>query len=182
MKRIRSVASLMLLGAALVLATGCGKSDDNASSDSGSDTLPASLMLAEAPTGVQSIADLKASSKEGDTVVIKAVVGGRKNVFVANRAVMTVIDASVTNPCISEDDHCSTPWDYCCTPPNELLPQLATVQILGDDGRPLAVDLSGMDSFKPLNTLVIQGTVGPRDDAAVLVIQASGVYVDAQQG
>ncbi len=172
---------LPLLMGILILATGCSESNDE-QVDSKGDTLPASLFLAQAPTGVQSIASLKADAKEGDTVVIKAVVGGRKQVFVANRAVMTVVDAEENNPCLSEDDHCAAPWDYCCTPSEQLLLQMASVQILGSDQRPLRVDLESVDRLSPLNTVVIQGTVGPRPDNATLVIHATGIFVETSKG
>jgi hypothetical protein len=174
------VAAVLLVFSMVVLM-GCRKSGDGPSAVSDA-SLPASLFLAAAPEGVTPIAALKASAREGDAVTVKAVVGGRKNAFVANRAVMTVIDASLENPCVATDDHCPTPWDYCCTPADELLPQMASIQILGSDDRPLAIDLNKLDPFKPLNTLVIQGTVGPRADNATLVIHATGFFVASQQG
>ncbi len=142
--------------------------------------LPDSLFLAAAPTEIQPISSLKSDAQEGDTVAVKAVVGGRKKVFVNNRAVMTVIDATLENPCTKEDDHCAMPWDYCCTPAEVLLTNMASVQILGADNRPLAVDLSEVENLKPLTTLVIQGTVGPRTDKASLVINAAGIFVASE--
>ncbi len=177
---IRSAFAVALLVSLAVLG-GCRKSSDS-QSDTSAATLPASLFVSTAPGGAESIASLKADAQEGDTVTIKAVVGGRKNTYVTNRAVMTVIDASVPNPCVGTDDHCPTPWDYCCTPSDQLLPQMASVQILGADNRPLALDLAAVNELKPLNTLIIQGTVGPRPDNNSLVIHATGIFVAAQAG
>lgn len=165
----------------LALLGGCRKADDSQSGTS-AEALPASLFVSATPGEAESIPSLKARAQEGDTVTIKAVVGGRKTPFVANRAVMTVIDASVPNPCVGTDDHCPTPWDYCCTPSEQLLPQMASVQILGPDNRPLAIDLSAVEELKPLNTLIIQGTVGPRPDNNSLVIHATDIFVAAQAG
>ena len=174
------LSSALLIGA-VILVTGCSKSGDT-ETQSKAESLPASLFLAQAPAGVQSIASVKAAAQEGDPVVIKAVIGGRKQSFVAKRAVMTVVDAALDNPCLGGDDHCPTPWDYCCTPSEQLLSQMATVQILGPDKRPLSVDLPTVDHLSPLSTLVIQGTVGPRPDKATLVIHATGIFVDSTQG
>lgn len=176
---------LMFMTMALVamIAFGCKKSEETAAQNTASSgVIPASLFLTEAPSHVTSIASLKASAKEGDTVTIKAAVGGRKQVFVANRAVMTVVDASLTNPCTAPGHQCPAPWDYCCTPPEQLLPQTASVQIVDSDKRPLSIDLNTVDELKPLNTLVIQGTVGRRPDDTTLVINATGIYVVPQQG
>jgi hypothetical protein len=166
---------------ALLAASGCGKSDDAGAEGAVADTsLPASLFLAEAPVDVAPISMLKDTVEEGDTVTIRAVVGGAKKAFVAGRAVMTVIDVAVVNPCTADDDHCPTPWDYCCTPPEERLLHMASVQIVDAENRPLAVDLSTIEQVKPLSTLIIQGTVGPRPDQASLVIHAQGIFVESQ--
>lgn len=168
--------SLVILG--LTHLNGCSKSDDTPTDDaSTSIALPETLFLAQAPTGIQSIAQLKEDVKAGDEVVVKAVIGGRKNAFVANRAVMTVVDATLGNKCLGEDDHCATPWDYCCEPAEDLVPQMATVQINGAGTSPLKVDLTNISQFKPLNTLVIKGTVAPRPDKSTLVINATGIFV-----
>ena len=168
-------------GTVILLSTLCLVSlscrDSNDPQPQGSARLPDSLFLTAAPDDIQTVSSLKEKASEGDDVVIKVVVGGRKKLFVNDRAVMTVIDATLDNPCTVEDDHCPTPWDYCCTPPEELLPNIASVQILGDDNRPLAVDLSTVEKLKPLTTLVIQGTVGPRSDQNILVIHADGIFV-----
>ena len=111
----RSHLIVATLCVALLAVSGCQKSNESESTSSGADSgLPASLFLAEAPTGVAPIATLKETAREGDTVTVRAIVGGKLKAYVTDRAVMTVIDVSVDNPCVSDDDHCHTPWDYCC--------------------------------------------------------------------
>jgi len=174
----RSRFAPLILCALLLAASGCQKSDDG-ESQSRVD-LPESLFLAEAPTGVAAVATLKETAQEGDAVTIRAVVGGTLKTFVADRAVMTVIDEAVTNPCLAEGHNCAAPWDYCCTPPEQRLQHMASVRIVDAGGRPLAVDLKGVDQVRPLSTLIIQGTVGPRPDPATLVIHANGIFVESQ--
>ena len=169
--------TIALLSVTLFATFGCQNTDETSLQNAAStQELPASLFLAEASSGITPISLLKGSAQEGDTVTVKAVVGGRKQPFVANRAVMTVVDASIKNACLSEDDHCSTPWDYCCTPSEQLLQQTASVRIVDSENRPLSIDLNTMDQFKPLSTLVIQGIVGPRPDDSTLVINATGIF------
>ena len=183
MKR-KTVFAIGALLALVVLATfGCRKPvESKPKKAKPSAALPASLFLAAEPSGATSIAAAKENAKEGDEVVVKAIVGGRLDVFVENRAVMTVIDPSVNNPCTADDDHCQFPWDYCCTPMEQRTPHMASVQILGPDARPLPIDLNTVDQVKPLNTVVIKGTVGARTDPTSLVINATGIFVAAQQG
>ena len=177
---------LLLPTAAAVLAaatwlTACGQ--DPASpvatatpTASDATALPGGLVLAAAPEGAVPIAELKATAQEGDLVVARVIVRGRMAPLVDGHAVATVVDASVDNPCAAGDDHCPTPWDYCCTPAEALQPQLATVQVVGDDGRVLPLGLA--DLAPPLATLTVRGTVGPRPNAGVLTIQADGIHVD----
>lgn len=171
------ISMLVLLSLLCLMSMSCRDSNDTQKQTSSDNALPDSLFLSEEPTGIQGISSLKDKAKEGDNVVIKAVVGGRKKVFVSSRAVITVIDASVENPCLKEDGHCAKPWDYCCSPSEQLLSNMASVHILGADNRPLVIDLNTVENFKPLTTLVIRGTVGPRTDKTSLVINATGIFV-----
>ena len=153
------IATVVLLSTICLFSLSCRDSKDS-QTETSSAAIPDSLFLAAAPTGVQTVSSLKEKAKEGDEVVIKTVVGGREKVFVNNRAVMTVIDVAVENPCTKEDDHCATPWDYCCTPSEQLIPHLASVQIVGADNQPLTIDLNTVDKLKPMNVVVIQGPEG----------------------
>lgn len=169
----------VLVCVALVAFAGCQKSDDTKIETAGDQGLPADLFLATAPSGVVPIATLKEAAKEGDTVTIQAVVGGTQKTYVADRAVMTVIDASLANPCTAPGHTCDTPWDYCCAAPEVRLENMASVWIVGADNRPLAIDLETVDQIKPMSVLTITGTVGPRADRESLVIQADGIYVES---
>lgn len=182
---ITHIALVMFLSAGLLVA-GCKKSEESTSTNAGSNTteksapqakLPDGLFLSIAPDGAQSVANLKKSAKEGDEVVIKVIVGGRVNPIVDGRASATVVDSSVINACLAEEDHCETPWDYCCAAPEEVTPNMATLQIVDKEGRVIAADLS--QKIKPLSTLTVKGIVGPRPDSQVLQINATGIYINS---
>ena len=144
-------------------------------------SLPDGLMLDRAPTGVTAISQLKESAKEGDEVVLRAVVGGRVKPIVDNRAVMTVVDASTFNQCTNDDDMCESPWDYCCASAEQLKPHLATVQVVDDHGRPLGIDLKSTSRIKPLSVLVVKGNIAPRSDASTLIVNVTGLFVETIQ-
>ena len=176
-----NAATIFLFSVTLIIIFGCRDSKESKADATSGNKLPEAIFLADAPNKeVSNVSTLKATAKEGDTVAIKVVVGGRDKIYVPNRAVFTVIDAKLNNPCTSEGDSCPTPWDYCCTPAEEKLPNMATVQIVGDDNRPLAVDLSFVENLKPLNTLIVLGTIGPRENKETLLINADGIYIDSK--
>lgn len=185
MKRLMNVMSVCAVVAMLVL-TGC--EDDAANvqtpaAEGAATPLPAESLLSESPGEATPITQLKQSAKEGDTVVIRAKVGGDVKPFVPGRAVMMVVDATLPQSCgVRADDPCTTPWDYCCTMPDELRPHMATVQLVDAEGRPLKVDLGNSPSVKPLDTIVVRGKVGPRPDDATLVVNADAIYVEGLPG
>lgn len=173
--KLASSMTAFIIGAALLTAIGCADSSDSPQSEA--TPLPDGLFLTEAPGGVQAITDLKSTAKEGDEVVVQVIVGGKMAPIVEGRASASIIDASLANPCTSEDDHCKTPWDYCCTPTEDITANLANLQVLDDQGKVLSADLA--PRIEPLSVLTVRGIVGPRPDAKVLTINATGIYIAA---
>lgn len=165
----------LLLTALLLVLTACGGEEATQEVESASQ-LPEAVFLTQAPEGIQSITALKANAKEGDEVVVRVIVGGSENPIVAGRASASIIDASVENACLGEDDHCPTPWDYCCTPQESLTANLATLRVTDETGKVLKAELA--PRIKPLTTLVVKGIVGPRPDEQVLAIDAQGIYIE----
>ena len=134
------------------------------------------LVKAE-PAGAQGVAELKASAKEGDEVVVRGRVGGSSKPIVGGRAVFTLADSRTLTACNEkEGDACEAPWDFCCHTPDEISAATISVQVVGADGRPVATDVE-MSGIHPLTTLVIKGKVGPRPDPKVLVVDASEIFV-----
>ena len=166
-----------------LLIAGCDQGTTGESDGAGHPnvSLPDGMLLDQAPTGIASISQLKEFAKEGDQVVLRAVVGGRVKPIVENRAVMAVVDASRPNQCTSPDEMCKTPWDYCCASPEQLKPHLATVQVVDDHGRPLGIDLKSASRIKPLSVLVVKGNIAPRSDASTLIVNVTGLFVETIQ-
>ncbi|MDX1564738.1 MAG: hypothetical protein R3236_04985 [Phycisphaeraceae bacterium] len=179
-----------LMAAVLTMGAGCGSESDkpksgqaNSSAASQKESaLPADLFLDQKPEEKPaSVSEIKKSAKEGDSVVMKVVVGGREKPFVSNRAIMTVVSADLENQCTEPGDSCKTPWDYCCAAPKALKENMATVQFVDGDGKPLKIDLDSVKKIKPLSVLTVVGKVGPRPDPEALVVTASGLYLEPQK-
>jgi len=185
-RRLIAMVEVSLCGGLVLLAPlGCGrKQRDRAGAAAKPEpaaataTLPAGLFLAEAPPGVKPIKEWKAESSEGDEIVVRAVVGGRKAPIVSGRALWTAVDVALYNKCKRCGAACPTPWDYCCGAPEQIVPHMITVQIVDEQGRPLAVDLTSSGKIKPMATLVIRGVVAQRPNPETLVMNASGVFVE----
>lgn len=129
------------------------------------------------PAGSVGVAQVKASAKEGDEVVVRGRVGGSGKPIVAGRAVFTLADSKALKACNENPgDSCPAPWDFCCHSPEEIAAATISVQVVGADGRPVATDVEG-SHIHPLTTLVVKGKVGPRPDPKVLVVDATEIYV-----
>ncbi len=135
---------------------------------------PAGLFAATAIEGAKPVVEAKASGKKGDRVVIVGRIGGSEDPFLAERAMFVVVDPSILL-CGEEtkDDHCATPWDFCCEPPERLRKHSITVVVNGADGKPISHSLAGQGGLKPGGRVTIEGIVdgvGP-DGAAVIVAE-----------
>ena len=159
----------------LVAFIGC----DNANSDQSSkDSLPTQQaqsnqwLLSNAPQDAISITQARLSAKEGDTVVIRGRIGGRKSPVSDESPVFTVVDLGVPYCGQFEEDGCGTPWDYCCESPDTIIANSATIQVEAEgDVRLVAAGLEALDE------VILIGTVGPRPSDAIFTIRASGVFL-----
>ncbi|MAY74694.1 MAG: hypothetical protein CMJ31_08300 [Phycisphaerae bacterium] len=179
---MRLISSLFTIPAVLIAASlmaSCGESDSGVPASSVSAaTSPTEvpwLLTAEPADEAQSVTEAKASAKEGDVVIIRARVGGRAEPMSEGSPVFTVMDLAVPSCADMEEDHCATPWDYCCETPESIKANAATVQVVNADGT--ASTTSPMaGGVHPLDEVIIVGAVGPRPTADVLTIRATGVY------
>ena len=118
------------------------------------------------------VKEAKERTKQGDTVVLSGRIGGRAVPFVKGRAVFLLADETLP-PCT---DGCATPWDFCCTPPKVIMEGLATVQVVGPDGRSLKTELRNVNGLQPMAAVVVEGKVAKRD-TNVFVVNADRIYV-----
>ncbi|MEO1279151.1 MAG: hypothetical protein AAFV77_09360 [Planctomycetota bacterium] len=167
--------ALPLLAACGLALTGCSESTETGSSSTG--TAPTSMewKLASMPEGAVNVTDAKASATEGDTVTVRGIIGGRVDALSAETATFVMVDVALENPCISDDDHCSTPWDYCCSPSEDIQASSATVLLVDAEGKAMAFDLA-TQGVSPLDEVVVVGTVAARPSEHVLTIRATGLH------
>jgi len=186
MKRMLAMCvSVVAFGLA---AGGCEKKQDaapgaGASPGSSAATgLPSGLFLASAPESAQEVKSAKAAVKQGERVVMRGRIGGSVEPFAEGRAIFTLMDSALPACSDNPDDHCTTPWDYCCETRKDILAHAATVRVSDAEGRPLRVSLKGVSGLTELAEVVVVGTVTERDDAGNFVVDASGLYVASKAG
>lgn len=140
--------------------------------------LPPALVVGKTPGLARGLAAVKAGAREGDDVIVRARIGGGTDPFVAGVAAMSIADEKLV-PCseMSMEDGCETPWDYCCASVDDRTAGMATVQVVGKDGKVLRADLRDA-GLTALSTVVVKGRVGPRPDPKVLVIDAEAIFVE----
>ncbi len=138
------------------------------------DSHPAWLLVSE-PASVLSVDEAKATAKEGDRIVLRGRIGGRKEPMSAESPVLTMMDTSIPHCADNPDDKCATPWDYCCVPKEQIATHSATVQITGADGSSAGIDPKAA-GLSELDVIVVEGVVGPRPSEQVLTIRASGIF------
>ena len=126
---MRNRALFLALPLAIVVCLGvasCGKSGDaKKAAPPPASNLPDSFLLKSAPGDAKTVADVRANAKTGDQVVVTGLVGGSAEPFTSGAAALTIVDASVK---ACTEDHCPTPWDYCCEPVENLRKNMLTVE------------------------------------------------------
>jgi hypothetical protein len=141
-------------------------------------TIPDSTFVKEKPKDAKPVKDAKAAAKVGDTVTITGRIGGRKEPFVKSRAMFFLVDPSLKACSENPGDTCTFPWDFCCETPETMKACMATIQIVGADGKPLKVSAEGAGGMKPLSRLTVVGTVREATKDGALVIDATRIHVE----
>ncbi|MFM8980701.1 MAG: hypothetical protein ACKOSS_09620 [Planctomycetia bacterium] len=129
----------------------------------------ASLLLpADLPGAVPVLKAL--SGKEGDEVAVV----GRVQSKVKGRALFHLVDDSVED-CTrtGDDDHCPTPWDYCCRE-DEMKASLMLVELRGADGLPLKVAALGI---RELDLVAVRGTLARGEGGRLMLLARDGWYL-----
>ncbi|MGH7177214.1 MAG: hypothetical protein ACREJC_07535 [Tepidisphaeraceae bacterium] len=168
------IVSLLILGTVTLLA-GCERDEPLVATKT--DELPAGLFLNQPPGQADDVIHVKRTAREGDSVVMRARVGGSKEPIAPARAIFTVTDLSLQTCDKSPTDSCPTPWDNCCDPTDVIADNSATIEVVNAGGRPLRLSLAGVGGLAPMKEIVVIGKVRGTVDARNLVIDAAGIYV-----
>jgi hypothetical protein len=171
----RTLHALTALALATTL-TACGDDAAPDRSTAAPPDAPAAWRLDAEPADALGVAEAKAGAQVGQPVVVRGRIGGRHQPIADDSPVFTIMDLGVKH-CgqLGDDDHCSTPWDYCCELPETIAENAATVMLVDADGEPLDVSPTAQ-GLAPLDEVVLVGTVGPRPSSEVFTIRTTGVY------
>jgi len=144
--RILAPLSLVLLSVAC---------SDGGSGATASSTRLECFVSAKAEAASVPVREARRNARAGSEVVVR----GRVKDFVTNAAAFVLIDESL-RACSDEgdpmEDSCTTPWDYCCIPSNEVAAACALVEFRDEQGLILEpiVGLRGLDH---LDTVIVRG-------------------------
>ncbi len=163
--------------AALVLAS-CG---DQPSAENGNATVSptdsfADVFLEAAPEGAIPVIEAREKANPGETMAVTGKVAGVMNPFTEGFASVVLADEELETCDLIPGDECVTPWDACCVAPEEIKSQRMTIQIVGDDGMPVAESLKGFRGLKELDSLVVTGTVNENSNAENLILDVTGLF------
>lgn len=170
---------LLTLAFAAFAATSCEKSETVAAVEATApDPALAAYFTDDAMTDAKSIHIARTSASPGDEIVLSGRVMGRDKVFVDGRASFVLGDPEKLTPCNeTPGDECPTPWDACCDTKELKRGALASIQILGEDGRVLSGELKGTRGIKELSTVTVSGVVDQSSTEDNLVVNAAKIHV-----
>lgn len=173
---------LHLILAAFCLLAAC-KEKETSSAATTAVAAPSSALqsvLATKPTGeALQIHVARTTAKPGDEITLGGRIFGTETPFVGGRAVFTLGDATILKACNEmPDDKCATPWDSCCNSKEEKKVALATVQIIGADGRVLKEEIEGVNGLKKLGSVTVTGKVAEGSTPDSLIVNATAIRVE----
>jgi len=142
------------------------------------DVIPTSLFIKEKPKDSQDIRESKTTAKVGDKITLNGRVGGRKEPFVKSRSMFILADRRLVACDEKADDHCKTPWDFCCDTPETIKANTVTIQIVGADKKPLKVSAENAGGLKTLSKVTVVGTVREITKNGAFVVDAEQIYVE----
>jgi hypothetical protein len=136
------------------------------------DGLPDGLFVSKAPVNAVEVATARKNAEQGKPIAIRGRIGGLVAPFAEKYAIFVLSDLTLP-PCT---DGCPTAWDYCCTPREQILANIATIQVVDGQGKPLKTSMKGTNGLQPMSEVIVRGTVAKRDDK-MLVINAENIFI-----
>ena len=134
------------------------------------------VFLDSAPEGAVSVLETRKKVEPGATITVSGRIAGAMEPFSAEYATLVLSDDSLETCEKNPSDSCKTPWDACCVEPKTIAASRITVQVLGEDGRPVGQTLKQVRGLKELDGLVVTGTVAEGSSAENLILNATGIF------
>ncbi len=141
--------------------------------------LPSGLLTETAPADAKSVVEAKSEAKPGETVTLRGRIGGVIKPLSDGAAIAVLADEKAVTACsdMAKDDHCKTPWDYCCEDPDALRAAIATMQIRDTGGKVVRTGLRGLGGLKELSTIIVRGVVDEASEGGALIVNAQEIHV-----
>ncbi|MEM6674532.1 MAG: hypothetical protein AAF726_16920 [Planctomycetota bacterium] len=154
----------------LVPAFGCSDAPAPPDSEKGaSPTLPESFWATETAEGALDVLALREEDLAGRTVTVRGTVKD----FVEGLSAFVLVEDSFLSCDERPGDTCKTPWDYCCTDPEELARGTTFVEFREGD-EPGAWAVEGFHGIERLSEVFVSGTLAI-DDADNLRLVATSI-------
>jgi hypothetical protein len=134
--------------------------------------LPSDLFVKALPDNPVDVGEARKTAQQGQQIVLRGRIGGMPNPFADKYAIFVLSDLRLLM-CVEK---CATPWDYCCTPREKILANVATVQVVDGKGKPLNVSIKGVNGLNPLSEVVVRGLVA-KQDGKTLIVNAQNILV-----
>ena len=165
----------------LIWITGCGSKPTTKTPPAppASESEVTKFILSTSPENPSRIMTVRSRDiKAGANVTLKGRIGGRVDPFVDGRASFVIADDEAIIACDNmEDDHCETPWDYCCVAPEKVAAATASVQLVDPEGNVIKESLDGIGGLAPGKHVVVTGTIAEGSGPESLLINAAGLHV-----
>lgn len=134
------------------------------------------VFLDAAPGAAVSILETRKNVEPGATITVSGRIAGAMEPFSGDYATFVLADESLETCERIPGDGCKTPWDACCVEPKTISASRITVQILGEDGRPVGQTLKQVRGLKELDSLIVTGTVAEGSSETNLILNATGIF------
>lgn len=172
--RIQSIT--LMAGIAFLVGCGTGEKPESASTKPTDNPALDAIFVDAEPAGAVAVSNLRKTAKPGDTVVVSGKIAGAMNPFTDGFATAVLSDATLKTCDLIPGDECPTPWDACCADPEVIKASRLTIQILGDDSRPVSQSLKGVKGLKELDPIVVSGVVAEGSSAGNMIVNVKGLY------
>lgn len=159
----------------LLLQVGCAENDGKPEASSSKPAAASAFLLSSEPADAVAVGAARENAENDRSIAVVGRIGGSEKPFVDGIAAFTIVDLKVQY--CADEEGCPTPWDYCCHQ-DEVKPNIATVKIVDESGKPISGDARELLGVKELSEVVVQGTA-KRDDQGNLSLAANKVFVRA---
>jgi hypothetical protein len=174
--RTTVVAAFLVLSAIIVVGCSSKKPESTAGLDAATiKAIGAKYLVDAEPAEPKDVNDVVENGADNEPVTVLGRIGGGREPFIGDIAAFTIVDRKL-KACseMGDDDHCDTPWDFCCEP--GLSKNSMTVKFLDDKGHVVPIDAKQLFNLKVLQTVVVSGELQKSQDGSSALI-AKKMYV-----